>query len=493
MSRSLVTLTVLIAGGVIVVGGALLLIWVAAADRTASHDQAREEQEAAGAALRALAADLVQQSEDLARGLSAASQRRLRAWLEEEPLTLYRDAEDPTRIDVVALQRDLVARVRTANREESERIQILAARLAEDGDRAIGSALEGLAERSAVRSEIGVAERQRRLLAHLVLLLIALAALLATAMGWLVVRPLRQTQTAVDRIASGELGAPVPRPRRAARELERLAENVERMRVRIAELTGGLEREVAQKTARLQETLAERTAALEELHRTRDRLVQSAKMAGLGTLAGGVAHEFNNLLGGILGCLESARSEIGPGRASEDLAVAERTAQRASALVRALLDVARPGERTFASVDLNEVVDDVARAAEPSARREGVSLELRRGVVPSVFGDAGQLHQVVLNLVTNALQSSGSGGHVRLATESADGQVHLTVEDDGPGVPVELADRIFEPFFTTRDGGTGLGLFVSYGIVERHGGRLHVDRGSLGGARFRLSLPVAPG
>ncbi|MGE0190790.1 MAG: sensor histidine kinase [Planctomycetota bacterium] len=491
MTRSLVTLTLLVVGGVVLVGGALLVAWVAAADREAARAQAREEQEAAGAALRALAADLVDQSEVLAIGLSESAQRRLRTWLEQEPLALYRAAEDPTRVDVDALGRDLVARVRASGREESDRIHVLAERLAQDGERRIAAALERMAERSAARSEAGVDTRQRRLLLHLGLLLLALAGLVALVLVWLVVRPLRETQAAVDRIARGDLRRPVTAPRRAPREISRLAEDVERMRTRIAQLTAGLEQEVAQKTTKLQATLAERTAALDELRRTRDRLVQSAKMAGLGTLAGGVAHEFNNLLGGILGCLESAKSEVGEGRAREDLAVAERTARRASALVRALLDVARPGERAFAAVDLDELADDVARAAEPFARREGVDLVRHRGEVPAVLGDAGQLHQVVLNLVTNALQAAGRGGHVQLATARAQGRVELVVEDDGPGVPPELVDRIFEPFYTTRDGGTGLGLFISYGIVERHGGTLAVDRGPLGGARFRLSLPSA--
>ncbi|MCA9316771.1 MAG: HAMP domain-containing protein [Planctomycetes bacterium] len=491
MSRSLVTLTLLAVGGVVLIGGALLVAWVASADREAAQAQAREEQEAAGDALRALAADLVDQSEVLAIGLSESAQRRLRTWLEQEPLALYRAADDPTRVDVEALGRDLVARVRAAGREENDRIHVLAERLAQDGERRIAAALERMATRSAARSEAGVDTRQRRLLLHMGLLLLALAGLVALLLVWVVVRPLRETQAAVDRIARGDLRRPVTPPRRAPREITRLAEDVERMRTRIAQLTAGLEQEVAQKTTKLQATLAERTAALDELRRTRDRLVQSAKMAGLGTLAGGVAHEFNNLLGGILGCLESAKSELEPGRAHEDLAVAERTAQRASILVRALLDVARPGERAFAAVDLDELAGDVARAAEPSARREGVDLVLHAGHVPAVLGDAGQLHQVVLNLVTNALQAAGRGGHVRLSTARVDGRVELVVEDDGPGVPPELVDRIFEPFYTTRDGGTGLGLFISYGIVERHGGTLAVDRGPLGGARFRLTLPAA--
>jgi signal transduction histidine kinase len=491
VTRSLVTLTLLVVGGVVLMGGALLLIWVAAADRDAARDQARLEQEAVGAALRELAAELVGQAETLADGMSESAQRRLRGWLEQEPLALYRMADNPARVDVEALGRDLVARVRAASREENERIHLLTERLARDGERRIDEALERLETRSAQRSEDGVRARQRLLLGHLGLLLCVLAGLLALVLGWLVVRPLRATQAAVDRIARGDLRRPVPRPRRAARELTRLAEDVERMRVRIAQLTEGLEHEVAQKTQRLETTLAERTAALDELRRTRDRLVQSAKMAGLGTLAGGVAHEFNNLLGGILGCLESARAEVTAPRALEDLGVAQRTARRASTLVRALLDVARPGERAFAAVDLDALVTDVVRSALPTARRDGVDLAWEAGAALPVLGDAGQLHQVVLNLVTNALQAAGRAGHIRLAARRDGPRIELTVEDDGPGVAPELRDRIFEPFYTTRDGGTGLGLFISYGIVERHGGRLEVERSPLGGACFRLSLPAA--
>jgi signal transduction histidine kinase len=280
-------------------------------------------------------------------------------------------------------------------------------------------------------------------------------------------------------------------PPGGARELVALAHDVERMRDQLATLTTGLEREVARKTESLAQTLAERTRALDELTATKDRLVQAEKMAGLGTLAGGVAHEFNNLLGGILGCLESARAEVREGGAREDLDVAERTTRRAAKLVDSLLGVARPGQRTFASVDLRAVVADVLVAATPAAERRGVRILREDAGEPVVLGDDGQLHQVALNLVTNALQAVDDGEGIVVATRVEDRTGVLEVRDEGPGVPAEHRARLFEPFFTGRPGGTGLGLFVSYGIVERHGGRIEVGDAPEGGARFTVRLPLA--
>ena len=108
-----------------------------------------------------------------------------------------------------------------------------------------------------------------------------------------------------------------------------------------------------------------------------------------------------------------------------------------------------------------------------------------------MLGDEGQLHQVVLNLVTNAIQVSPADGVVRVETRADGAHGVVEVTDSGPGVPVGERDRVFEPFFTQREGGTGLGLFVSYGIVERHGGSIDVGEAPGGGARFIVSLPAA--
>lgn len=490
MNRPLVAIVVSLVIALLVLGGAGLLVWVAGADRSLAAEQAKRESEAATAALRALAGDLVADSAVWVEASSAGAQRRLRTWLEQEPLGLHRDAADPGRIDMDSLVRDLVARVRTTAREESERVGILADRLASAGDARIEAAVGSLRAASEERASEGSRVRRGRLALHLGWLLLLLGTGLAWVLWSQVVRPLANTQEAVDRVARGDLDHVIP-PAGGAREIRLLAGDVERMRMRLRELSAGLEVEVRRKTAEIEHTLAQRTEALAELERARDQLVQSAKMAGLGTLAGGMAHEFNNLLGGILGCLESAAGEEIPAAAREDLDVARRTALRASSLVTALLDVARPGERKFEPVDLAALADDVVRAAEPTARRAEVRLERERSGRAWTRGDAGQLHQVVLNLVTNAFDHVGRGGRVVVATSATGREALLEVRDNGPGVPHELRDRIFEPFFTTRPAGTGLGLFISFGIVERHGGRIEVGDAAEGGASFLVALPLA--
>ena len=490
-------MTLAIVGGVVLVLGAALLYWVARADRDTAAGQARDERAAVADALRELARDQQADIEALAHGLSVGAQRRLRTWLEQEPLGLYRHPGDPSRIDVDALAQALVTRVRGWRRDEDERLGLLRERLAVEGDARIAHALEALDRGSVARAAEAQQARTTRLLWHLGLLLLLLAGVLAGVLAWLVIRPLHKTSRAVNQIAAGDLHQPVPQSSGGATEVRALARDVEHMRETLLALTEGLEDEVARKTRSLEESLAARTEALEEVQRTRARLVQSEKMAGLGTLAGGVAHEFNNLLGGILGCLESASEAPGSDAAAEDLAVARRTAERASSLVHALLDVARPGARALEPLDLRRIVDDVLTSCAPTAKRRGIVLDAALAEEAWVRGDDGQLHQVVLNLVTNALQAVEDEGRieVRLGVHQAEGEsgrVVLDVQDDGPGVAPDARTRIFEPFYTSREDGTGLGLFVSYGIVERHGGRLEVDDADdLGGARFRFVLPVS--
>jgi len=156
-----------------------------------------------------------------------------------------------------------------------------------------------------------------------------------------------------------------------------------------------------------------------------------------------------------------------------------------------MLDVARPGARGMAPVDLASLVEDAVRTATPTAERREVEIRRELGPVPPILGDAAQLHQVALNLVTNALQAVDDGEPVVVAVRREGPFAVLEVRDGGPGVPEELRHRIFEPFFTGREDGTGLGLFVSYGIVDRHGGRIEVGTAPEGGARFTVRLPLA--
>lgn len=488
--RSLLARTLALVVGVVLLLGAGLVMWITAEDREAARQASVRQQGAAEADAQALARELVGTSGEAAGALVEGAARRLVRWLEEEPLGLYRDPRDPSRIDVEAIKRALAAEVRRRGRAETEHVGLLLARLGVEAGRRIEAASRAARLAAEARAEAETAGRSARLALQLALLLVGMALLLAVVLAVTVVRPVQRLRAEVDRIAAGDLARPVQPDVGGAGELRDLRRDLERMRAQIAAATTGLEQEVARKTEHLSMALAERTAALEALRATQDRLVQSAKMAGLGTLAGGVAHEFNNLLGGILASLENARHGTHDAGVREDLDLARRTAQRAAALVDALLGVARPGQRAMGPVDLGKVAADVLEAARPAARARGVTLERVREGQGGVQGDDGQLHQVALNLVTNALQAVRDGGRVVVRTGSAGREAWLLVDDDGPGVPGPDRARLFEPFFTTRPSGTGLGLFVSYGIVERHGGRIEVGTSPLGGARLRVVLPA---
>lgn len=490
MTRSLVTLTLLLVLGVVVLLGVGVVTWVAAEDARASRADAEIQQDEAERQVRDLSAELIALSQEIAVGLSDGHTKRLRAWLEQEPLSLYRRADDPERIDVESIMDAFVSEVRTRGREESERIRILRDRMERHIQARIDEATAKRRAEAAAQAEQAAADRARALTIRLGLLLLGMAVILAAVLLVLVVRPVQRLRGAVTRIAEGDLATPVPQEK-GAEELRALAHDVERMRDQIRAATEGLEDQVRRKTADLESTLAERTKALEELEATKDRLVQAAKMAGLGTLAGGVAHEFNNLLGGILGCIEGARADSSDPSVIEDLDVAHKTAKRAAVLVHALLDVARPGQRAFAQVALADVVADVLLAAKPTLAQRGIEVVREDDGAPVVQGDEGQIHQVVLNLVTNAMHAVDDGEAIVIATRRHGGQGIVEVRDGGPGVAPEDRDRVFEPFFTGREDGTGLGLFVSYGIVERHGGTIQVGEAPEGGARFTVAIPLA--
>lgn len=241
-------------------------------------------------------------------------------------------------------------------------------------------------------------------------------------------------------------------------------------------------------------------AAYEDLKSAQDQLLQSQKMAAVGRLAGGVAHEINNPLAVILGFAQSARSALERG---EDLALPlesiEREALRCRGLVQDLLVFSRAssGDR-FAETDLNAVVEASLTLVAPRARIENSSVRFEpAGWLPRVSGNANQLQQVVVNLAGNALDAMPEGGTLELSTRLSPSRpetVELLVKDSGSGIPAEIRSKIFEPFFTTKGvgKGTGLGLALVYEIVRKHGGDVSVESEVGKGTTFVVSLPVRP-
>jgi len=219
------------------------------------------------------------------------------------------------------------------------------------------------------------------------------------------------------------------------------------------------------------------------------QLVQHEKLASVGRLAAGVAHEINNPLGVILGYVRILQRKA-EGALAEDLRVVEEEAVRCQQIVEGLLDLSRPGLGPVERVALREVCEDVVARLRESERLGQV--EVRVEGEATAWAQPPRLRQVLLNLVKNATEAAGDGGAVELRIEATrEGGASVAVSDSGPGVKPEDQPRLFEPFFTTRPTGTGLGLAVSQAIAEAHGGDIVADKGPLGGARFTLRLPPA--
>ncbi len=226
------------------------------------------------------------------------------------------------------------------------------------------------------------------------------------------------------------------------------------------------------------------TAALRQ---HQERLVESEKLAGIGRLAAGVAHEFNNPLQVMLGYLSLHRDH--PDRAlAEQLGAVEEEALRCKAIVDDLLELARPAA-TAVPVDLRGLCDEVIARLRGSLGTEGSRLSVEGAGV--AVADPPRVRQVVHNLVKNAIESAGPRGGVRVRVGACPRGVEVSVGDTGPGVPPDTRARLFEPFFTTKAGGTGLGLAVSRAIARAHGGDVDLASGEPGGAVFRLWLPGA--
>ncbi len=225
----------------------------------------------------------------------------------------------------------------------------------------------------------------------------------------------------------------------------------------------------------------------------RNQLVQSEKLAAVGKLAAGVAHEINNPLTGILAYAEDLTEDFPEGDShKEDLRVIIREALRCRDIVRNLLDFARQEDPDLQEVDPNSVIERSLVLVERLPQFRNIVFEKTLAEdVPFTRCDPHQLQQVLLNLMLNAADAMKGKGKIVLTTEyyRRRNKCVISVEDNGPGIPENLIDKLFEPFFSTK-GTSGLGLAVSWGIVERHGGVIEIDMADDGGAIFRVVLPA---
>ncbi|HEU5260107.1 MAG TPA: ATP-binding protein [Gemmatimonadales bacterium] len=230
------------------------------------------------------------------------------------------------------------------------------------------------------------------------------------------------------------------------------------------------------------------------------QLIQSEKLAAVGQLVSGVAHELNNPLTSIAGLSEFLLEQKDLGtRDRGHLRVIHEQADRAGRIVRNLLTFARKGPAEQGRVDLNDVIQRTLTLMGYDMKLKDITIEQHLAVIPEIVGDRHALQQVVLNLLTNAVQAVADNepGRPRLVHIRTwfDDRVRMRVADSGPGIPDDVVPQLFTPFFTTKEPGqgTGLGLSITYSIVEAHGGRITVERPAdeRGGAAFLVDLPPA--
>lgn len=400
----------------------------------------------------------------------ADEEQRVRA-LADLPFDLYADASG--RLDPARLREGIRALLTDPGGMRSEKHAAVRAEILSRISTEVEARLAAL--RAAQRAEAerhgdSAAWRTVAAWGGLLLLLLAGGALV---LDRIVVRPVRAATEAVARFGAGERGIRLP-PGGGA-EMSALA-------AAFNETAAAVERaeeENRDLRARLEDKVRERTAAL----------LRAARASTAGTMAGGIAHEFNNLLGGILGCAEAALAEAPAPEVRESIEMIAKTARRGVGVTRALLR-ATSTEPQRTACDPAALFEEALSEVRPPA---GVEI-VRRFEPLNLLADPVMLRQVMGNLVRNAVEAMAGKGTLTLAVARSGADTLLVVQDTGPGIDPSIRDILFEPFVTTRRGGregAGLGLFVADRLTAAHGGRLEIASEPGRGTTFTIRLPSA--
>jgi len=315
--------------------------------------------------------------------------------------------------------------------------------------------------------------------------------------GWLVVvlvfsrrltRSVAHLEGAAQRIASGDF-SPIEAQPMPTREFEQLQLAFSQMLTRFNETRAALDSQ-----------MTEQRRMLEELQSLQRQVIRQERLAAVGQLVSGVAHEINNPLQAILGFAELLQMQANvPDEVKNDLVLIQKESARACGIIRNLALFARQQTGEAARVRLRDVITSVAELRQRRLESEDIELRIEDESKQQVLAVMTELQQVVLNFVVNAEQaivmSGRRPGRVSLRTRDEGNRVIMEVEDTGPGVPHDNEAKLFQPFFTTKPvgQGTGLGLSVSYGIIDSLGGHIGYRRAPAGGSIFYFDLPAASG
>ncbi len=348
----------------------------------------------------------------------------------------------------------------------------------------------------------GIDQSMRVHAVHIISISIGFILLLSISVGVLLQRliylPLKDLESGAKRLASGSLDQAIPVRNEdefghVAGSFNRMTMSLNESRLEMQELVQTLEVKVAERTR--------------ELLAARAEVAQGEKLASIGVLASGIAHELNNPLTGILTFTSLMRKKVlDSSEDAEDLDLVIRETKRCASIIRRLLDFAREKVPVKGFFDLNQVIHDTVRFVERQASLQQIEITAELNPeLPQVWGDADLIKQVIVNLMVNAQQAIDGRGNIVVqsrvcvpsgvtVTDAAImPMVEIVVTDTGCGIPEENLQRIFDPFFTSKEvgKGTGLGLSVSYGIVKAHGGKFNVESVVGSGSIFRIQLPIA--
>ena len=343
---------------------------------------------------------------------------------------------------------------------------------------------------SLASSEQNVAEGTRQVLIYTVLAVLGVAVLISAFVRHMLAGPLRALTEGTRRLGSGELGYQIPF--QSSSELEDLANSFNTMSSQIQEAHNEINAWNHTLEVRVEQKTRELSGAQEEMLRVE-------RMASIGKLAAVVAHEINNPLAGILTYSKLLKKRLSrePQPNAENISMLdlmESESRRCGEIVKNLMTFARPTSINMEPSDLNAVIERCVRLVQHQLTLKNIELQLHLARdLPAVRCDPGQIEQVILALVMNAIDAMPNGGNLSLrsATTTAGDGVQIEVRDDGIGMPQEVLAKMFEPFFTTKEHGRGLGLglAISRNIVDRHGGRIDVSSEPSHGTNFTITLP----
>ena len=303
-----------------------------------------------------------------------------------------------------------------------------------------------------------------------------------------ITRPLREMAAATGKIAEGDLS--IELSSKSKDEIGRLAQSFNHMLMRLKQAR----KELEDYGRVLEEKVEERTR---ELTQMQDHLIQSEKLASMGQLSASIAHEVNNPLSGALIYNQLIAKKISRGEFDREailnyLSKMEHELSRSTKLIRSLLDFSVQSEPKFKEVNVNEVLNRALELGIHAGSKENTRVEKDLQPLPTFMVDPDQLEQVFVNLIMNALQAMPAGGKLTLRTFLENRELKIAVRDTGCGIPPENLTKIFTPFFSTKKEvkGVGLGLSVSYGIIQGLKGRIEVESKVGEGTTFTVCLPI---